>query len=87
MVGVCLTVIGLLRVVIAVRKSDTFADDLLAGDAVLFLAACLLSYWSLRRRSVRRLPRVEKIADALFVAALLVMVSVCVYITYAVAVT
>lgn len=87
MVGVCLTVIGLLRVVITVRKADTFADDLLAGDAVLFLASCLLSYWSLRRRSARRLPRVEKIADAIFIAALLVMVSICVFITYAIALT
>lgn len=87
MVGVCLTVIGLLRVVIAVRQRDTLADDLLAGDAVLFGASCLLSYFSLRRRTVRRRPTLEKLADAIFIAALLVMVTVCVYITYAIALT
>jgi branched-subunit amino acid permease len=48
MVGVCLTVIGLIRVVITLGKADTFADDLLACDALLFLTSCLLSYGALR---------------------------------------
>lgn len=50
MVGVCLTVIGLIRVVITLGRADTLADDLLAGDALLFLISCLLSYWALRSR-------------------------------------
>lgn len=50
MVGVCLTVIGLIRVVITLGRADTLADDLLAGDALLFLVSCLLSYWALRSR-------------------------------------
>jgi hypothetical protein len=45
MVGVCLTVIGLIRVVITLGSADTLADDLLAADALLFLISCLLSYW------------------------------------------
>ena len=44
MVGVCLTVIGLIRVVITLGRADTLADDFLAGDALLFLVSCLLSY-------------------------------------------
>ncbi len=36
MVGVCLTVIGLIRVVITFGKADTVADDLLAVDASSF---------------------------------------------------
>ena len=51
MVGVCLTVIGLLRVVITIQKADTVADDLLAADSILFLVSCLLSYWALRTRT------------------------------------
>lgn len=82
MVGVCLTVIGLIRVVITLRKADTLADDLLAADAVLFLLATLFSYWALRRRSYRRRPLLEHTADVLFV---LLMVAICGYITYAVA--
>ncbi len=42
MVGVCLTVIGLIRVVITLGSADTLADDLLAADALLFLISCLL---------------------------------------------
>ncbi len=47
MVGVCLTVIGLIRVVVTLGKADTVADDCLAMDALLFLTSCLLSYWAL----------------------------------------
>lgn len=85
MVGVCLTVIGLIRVVIVLRKADTIADDLLAIDSILFLLACLCSYWALRRRSSRRMLRLEKIADTLFITALLLMVGICGYIVYALA--
>jgi hypothetical protein len=86
MVGVCLTVIGLLRVVITLRKTDTFADDLLAFDAFLFLVACLSSYWALRTRSAQRMYRVERFADMVFVLALVLMAVVCVVVTYAIAV-
>ena len=84
MVGVCLTVIGLIRVVITLGKIDTIADDLLAGDAFLFLVACLLSYWALRTRSIRRMHRVERFADGIFILAMIVMTAVCGVITYAV---
>jgi uncharacterized membrane protein len=85
MVGVCLTVIGLLRVVITLRKTDSIADDLLALDAVLFLVSCLSAYWALRTRSTRRMHRLEHFADAVFILALLLMVGVCGFITYAIA--
>src|SRR4029450_4406389 len=82
MVGVCLTVIGLIRVVITLGRADTLADDLLAGDALLFLISCLLSYWALRSRSSRRMHRLEKIADGIFIFAMIGMVVVCTLITY-----
>jgi cytochrome c oxidase assembly factor CtaG len=84
MVGVCLTVIGLIRVVITFGKIDTLADDLLAGDAFLFLLASLLSYWALRTRSIRRMHRVERIADGIFIFAMILMTVVCGLITYAI---
>ena len=63
MVGVCLTVIGLIRVFITLGSADTLADDFLAADALLFLISCMLSYWALRSRSLHRMHRLEKIAD------------------------
>ena len=86
MVGVCLTVIGLIRVVITLGKIDTVADDLLAADAFLFLIACLLSYWALRTRSVRRMHRMERIADAIFILAMILMTAVCGVITYTISI-
>jgi hypothetical protein len=83
MVGVCLTVIGLLGVVISIRKADTVADNLLAVDAVFFLISCLSSYWGLRTRSLRRMHRVERFADFVFIIALLFMVGICGFITFA----
>jgi Kef-type K+ transport system membrane component KefB len=86
MVGVCLTVIGLIRVVITLGRADTLADDLLAGDALLFLISCLLSYWALRSRSLRRMHRLEKIADGIFIVAMIGMVIICALITYSISV-
>ena len=86
MVGVCLTVIGLIRVVITLGRADTLADDFLAGCALLFLVSCLLSYWALRSRSLHRMHRLEKVADAIFIVAMIGMVGVCALITYTVSV-
>ena len=86
MVGVCLTVIGLIRVVITLGTADTLADDFLAGDALLFLVSCLLSYWALRSRSVRRMHRLERVADATFIIAMIGMVIICALITYTISV-
>ena len=43
LVGVCLTVISVVRVVITTTKINTVADDILAADALLFLTSCLLA--------------------------------------------
>jgi hypothetical protein len=86
MVGVCLTVIGLIRVVITLRTVNTLVDDLLAADSLLFLISCLLSYWALRSRGLRRMHRLERIADATFIIAMIGMVVVCALITYSISV-
>jgi hypothetical protein len=86
MVGVCLTVIGLIRVVITLGTADTLADDLLAAEALLFLVSCLLSYWALRSRGLRRMHRLERIADGIFIIAMIGMVAVCALITYTISV-
>ena len=86
MVGVCITVIGLLRIVITIQKVDTIADDLVAGNALLYLGACFLAYWALRTRSSRRMHRLERFADALFLAGLGLTTAICCFMTYAMAI-
>jgi hypothetical protein len=85
MVGVCLTVIGLIRVVITLGTADTLADDLLATDALLFLTSCLLSYWALRSRGLKRMHRLERIADGIFIFAMVGMAAICALVTYSIA--
>jgi hypothetical protein len=85
MVGVCLTVIGLIRVVITLGKADTVADDCPAIDALLFLTSSLFSYWALRSRGLARMHRVEQIADIVFIVAMIGMVAICALITYTIA--
>jgi hypothetical protein len=84
LVGVCLTVIGLIRVVVSTSKVETVVDELLAADAVLFLTSCLLSYWALRMRSLYRMHRVERVADTIFIVGLFLMVLSCSFVAYAV---
>ena len=64
------------------EPADTLADDLLAGDALLFLISCLLSYWALAFAGLHRMHRLEKIADGIFIVAMIGMVIVCALITY-----
>jgi hypothetical protein len=83
LVGVCLTVVGILRIVIS-KNVRTLADDLLSFDALLFLVSCSLAYLALRVRSTRRMHRVEKAADTVFITALVLMAFACAVITYAI---
>ncbi len=85
MVGVCVTVIGILRVAFTLNKVNTLADDLLAWDALLFLFACVTSYWALRTRSTQRMHQVEHVADLLFLVGLAGMVGICLLLTYSLA--
>jgi uncharacterized membrane protein YwzB len=64
------------------NRAETLADDFLAGDALLFLISCLLSYWALRARSLRRMHRLEKVTDVTFIIAMIGMVIICALITY-----
>jgi len=84
LVGVCLTVIGLVRIVIITNKVETLVDDFLAMDAIFFLLSCLLSYWTLRTRSLYRMRRVERVADIIFLVELFLMVVACSFIAYAI---
>src|SRR5277367_5463143 len=73
MIGVCLTGIGLIRVVITLKRTNTLADDLLCLDAVMFLLAIISAYWALRVRGLRRLERLEFLADITFVTGMALM--------------
>ena len=83
LLGVCLTVLGIFKLLTQIRELQTYGDELLAVDAVLFLISCLLSYWALRTRRKGRIHGLELIADVVFLTALCLMAIICGLITYA----
>jgi threonine/homoserine/homoserine lactone efflux protein len=82
MVGVCITVIGLFRLVSRSAHVDSIADNLLAVDALVFLGSCFLAYLALRARTRRRVKQFEGAADYLFLAGLTMVSVVGVLIAY-----
>ena len=82
MVGVCLTVIGIINVVTSVKKAETWADEITAIDAIFFLAACLVSYVALKTKERMLRLLLEKIADGFFLTGLVIMVFICIFIVY-----
>jgi hypothetical protein len=71
------------RCVITLGKADTLADDLLASDALLFLTSCLLSYGAFAGSCFCRMHRIERVADVVFITAMVVITLICGFITYA----
>ena len=72
MVGVCITVISIVRVMEIHGAVTSIIDDIVALDSAMFLVATILSYVSLR--SPQSGGRVERFADLVFLAGLAVMV-------------
>jgi hypothetical protein len=70
MVGVCLTVIGIIQVVITLRQENLIFDDLVAVNMLFYLIAAFCSYWSLRTHRLRRGRRMLHVADTMFLIAL-----------------
>ena len=73
MVGVCITVIGIVRLLETHAAIATIIDNVLAVDAMFFLMSTVVSYVALR--TTRDTPRLEHSADLLFLAGLALMVA------------
>ncbi|MFD1786122.1 hypothetical protein ACFSC3_00915 [Sphingomonas floccifaciens] len=82
LVGACMTAIGIIQVLVRRQRIGTIADDLLSFDALLFLAASLSAYFALRVQSQTRLHWLERLADAAFIAAMLLLTVSCFVLTY-----
>jgi hypothetical protein len=82
LVGVCLMVIGIFRVSNRMSAVNSFGDDLLALDALGFLASCMLSYFALRAKEKPRQKHLERLADRIFLVSLSFMVFISVLVVY-----
>jgi len=83
MVGVCLTAIGILRLITAQTQAQTLGDEFLAADSMLFVVCCFLSFWSFKTRHAKSRQVLRIAIDSLFMLGLLVMAGVCFVISYA----
>jgi len=83
MVGVCLTVIGVLRLMTEVKGYRTLGDDLVAVDGIFFLFACVFSFLTLKALDAEKRKTFRRITDTLFLVAITLMLVICVLITWA----
>ena len=83
MVGVCLTAIGILRLVAFQTKVQTLGDDLLAIDAIVFVLCATLAFWSFKISHPKTRRRVRLVVDTLFLVGLSAMAFVCSVIAHA----
>lgn len=81
MVGVCLTAVGLVSVIEALNKIQTWVDDLLAIGSLLFSIVTLLSFLGIRTR-IRRWKRFTLVLDVLFCLGISAMVVASLLLTY-----
>lgn len=82
LVGVCLTVISLFRISDRLRDVSNVGETLLSIDAMAFLTSCILAYIALRTQKREPQQRIDRCADVLFLAGLVLMALVCALITY-----
>lgn len=84
MVGVCLTAIGLLRLISAQTKVQTQGDDLLAVNVIAFVVCAFLAFWSFKTKVANTRRRLRLAVDILFLAGLAGMAAICAIIAYAI---
>ncbi|MGE5027975.1 MAG: hypothetical protein ACM3JK_05830 [Betaproteobacteria bacterium] len=71
MVGVCMTVISIIKLTKVGHQMAGVTDQVLAFDSLLFLASAMSSYLSIR--STNRFEQLERTADQLFLLGLSLM--------------
>jgi hypothetical protein len=84
MVGVCLTAVGLVSVIEALKHWEGWVDDLLSVGSLLFSVVTLLSFLGIRTNIRRRWRPFMLVLDILFCLGILAMVVASFLLTYVV---
>ena len=77
MIGVCLTAIGLVKIVSQAKGIETLCDDLIVIDAMLFGLAALLGFRGLRRFIRHESPLSHQLMDWIFLSGLGLTIVIC----------
>jgi len=81
-VGMCLTLLGLVRVVEGVMNIHTLVDELLAICAVGFLVSSLLTYSTLKKEEGKGRQKMGRAGDFIFTGALSLLAVICVSLLF-----
>ena len=81
-VGMCLTLLGLIRVIEGVKNVSSFVDELLALNAVLFLVSGHYSYIALKETDGSKKLLLGKKGDRLFTASVCLLAVICAILTF-----
>ena len=84
MIGVCLTGVSILNVDQDINDVNTYVDDLLAIDSLLFLTSYLMSYWVVRvmTKSTRDVRKIGNLANIIFLIGMIFMAVISGLVVY-----
>jgi hypothetical protein len=82
MIGVCLTAIGLVKIVSQAKGVDTLCDDLIAIDAIVFGIAAWLGFRRLQRFIRHEAPLSHDLMDWIFLFGLGLTIVNCAVFTW-----
>lgn len=86
MVGVCSTLIGIVKVAIHTRPGfTTVVDELLAVDSLGFLASGMLAYAATHTARPQHSQRLMQLADRIFLSGMVAIAVGCVLMAFAIA--
>ena len=81
MVGVCLTAVGLVKI-IEQRIGPSHVDEYFSLNSLIFLVSSVTAYLSLRTSQPNHVKRYEAVADNTFIVGMIVMVVVTILFAY-----
>lgn len=82
MIGVCLTVISLIRVNNTLRQSESLSDNFLFLNIILYLVSGFLSYMSIRSKKKKNKSKFNFLSDISFLFSISLTVIICGYIVF-----
>jgi len=80
--GVCLAALGFLQATERPELANTYADEVIAIDAMLFVGCVYLVLWAARTRSLRRADLLLRAALGIFLFALTTLLLAATYVIY-----
>ena len=80
--GVCIAALGFLEASNRPTLSGSYADELIAIDAVLFVGCVYLILWALRTKSPVRADSLSRVVYFVFLFALTTLLAAATYIIY-----